>query len=66
MRRRFFQIFWAYIKAYKKYFNLNFWGNVVWPLGVLEIEFEFFRILSFVIKTRIVRENNLFIATSWR
>ena len=41
-RRHFSQIFWATMKAYKKFFNFYFWCKVGWPRGVPEIEFDFF------------------------
>ena len=41
-RGRFYQIFEAQMKAYKKFYNLVFWFEVERALSHLEIEFEFF------------------------
>ena len=41
-RGRFYQIFLAQMKAYKKFYNLIFWFEVKRPLSLLEIKFEFF------------------------
>ena len=42
---------------FKKYYNLILGSEVIWPLGVLETEFDFSPILSFMKKSWIVRKH---------
>ena len=55
-RGRFCQIFFALMKALRKFYYLFFWFEVERPLDLLEIKFDFFLIWSFVLKSKIVRE----------